>query len=103
MIHTSLGDKLGIAAALDSLATLFQQEEKNDRATRLWAAASALRGTIGAPLPQSERDELEGEMAAAREVIGRDTFQAAWEEGGAWGMEEAVRYALEGTGSAGVG
>ena len=35
-------------------------------------------------------------MAAARAALGEEAFAAAWEEGEAMTMEEAIEYALEG-------
>jgi hypothetical protein len=61
----------------------------------MWGAASAIRDAIGSSLPPNERKKYDLQVAATREVMGGDAFAAAWEEGRAMTMEQAIAYALE--------
>jgi hypothetical protein len=62
----------------------------------LLGAAAALRRAIGAPLPPSQRPCYERHLAAARATLPGETFTAAWDEGYATPLEEAVALGLEG-------
>jgi DNA-binding NarL/FixJ family response regulator len=50
-------------------------------ATRLWAAAEALREEIGAVLSDVERARHEPLIATARKVLGEEAFANVWAEG----------------------
>ena len=62
---------------------------------RLWRAAQALKAQIGAPLPPTDQDEVDQQVAVAREWLGEAEWTAAWEEGRAMTMEQAVADALQ--------
>ena len=64
---------------------------------RLWGAAAALREEIGAPLPAHERRHYEEAQASARGRLDEAMWAAAWAEGRAMPLEQAVAYALEET------
>src|SRR5262249_30999774 len=98
-LQQELGNRLGVAAALESLATLAQHEASSDRAVRLWGATSALREAIGSMLAPHRQEELESEMAAVRKSMGDAAFAAAWEAGRAMAMEQAIHYALKRSGT----
>ena len=62
---------------------------------RLWGAVERLREEIGAPLPANERCEYEQQVTTARAVLGDEAaFDAAWQEGRAMTMEQAIAAAL---------
>jgi non-specific serine/threonine protein kinase len=65
------------------------------RGTRLLGAAEALREATAGVLPAWERADYERCVAAAREALGEAAFAAAWAEGRALSLDEAVAYALE--------
>jgi hypothetical protein len=91
-----VGDKEVISYTLEVFAALIAVEGEPERAARLYGAAEALREVIGAPLPPNERPRYEREVAAARAQLDEERFRAAWAEGRAMSMEEAISYALEG-------
>lgn len=47
------------------------------------------------PLPLAERPAHERELAALRTTLGVQPFGAAWAEGRALPLEQAIAYALE--------
>jgi hypothetical protein len=65
------------------------------RAARLLGAGEALREAIGVPQVPRERAELERPVAAARAALGEGSFGAAWAEGRALTIEQAIALALE--------
>src|SRR5207248_2474102 len=94
-MRRQIGDRQGIAYSLEGFANL-DSRRRPERATRLWGAAQRLREEMDAPLPASERQRQERDEAAAREALGEKAFPAAWAEGGALSLEEAIQYALSG-------
>lgn len=70
-------------------------QTRQKQAIRLWGAAEALREEIGCPLPQCLREEYNRNVAVARQTLGAEAFSAAWIEGHAMTLEQAVAYALE--------
>jgi ATP/maltotriose-dependent transcriptional regulator MalT len=59
-------------------------------ATRLWAAAEALREEISAPLEHVERAKHEALIADAREALGEAALANAWAEGRKLTLEQAL-------------
>jgi DNA-binding NarL/FixJ family response regulator len=64
------------------------------RAARLWGAAEGLRETFDISWTVAERMLHEPRLAAARTQLGTAAWQAAFAEGKAMELEEAVEYAL---------
>ena len=64
------------------------------QAARMFGAAEALRTSIGAPTPPVNRTAYERAVAAARAQLDAGTWAAAWAEGQAMALEEAIAYAL---------
>ncbi|MFE0738382.1 BTAD domain-containing putative transcriptional regulator [Streptomyces sp. NPDC058855] len=63
------------------------------RAALLLGAADAARRSAGGPLPDGERTDVDRVAAVARESLGEAAFTAAFAEGAALELEEAVRRA----------
>jgi predicted ATPase/class 3 adenylate cyclase/Tfp pilus assembly protein PilF len=109
-IKNEIGDRPGLSLTLDGIAVLrvaeVLQATPNDPAgtiipvsvallgaARLWAAAEALREQMGAPLSQSEQEWLRGEIERARSLSDEAAFAAAWAEGEAMTLAEAINAA----------
>lgn len=58
-------------------------------------AAELLREVAGSAIPLVEQDHYERDVSAVRQALSGEAFAAAWAEGRAMPLEEAVRYALE--------
>jgi len=72
---------------------------QRERAARLFGAADRLRETISRPFPANEWDsdaDYAAEIARVRTALGEKAFVAAWEQGRAMTVEQAVTLALEG-------
>jgi len=88
--HTPLMFTLALSPCCD----LFDARGESERAARLFAAAEVVREDIDYALPVPDRDEYEGTVAGIRTTIGGMTFAAAWAEGRAMTLEQAIEYAL---------
>jgi non-specific serine/threonine protein kinase len=93
-LYRATGDTWGIGRYLPVLAGAVFAEGRADRAARLFAAATALRGRLGTPLPPLVQPAHDRVVAAARANLGEAAFAAAWTDGDAMSAEEAVAYAL---------
>ena len=94
-----LGDKLNMLYTLEACAGLAHRRQQQVQAVGLWSAAAALRETMGCPLRPLEHDRQRRERTAARETLGCDAFALAWAQGRVMALEQAVEYALQGTGN----
>ncbi|MGH9649677.1 MAG: hypothetical protein ACRD3I_04315, partial [Terriglobales bacterium] len=61
---------------------------------RLLAAASVLRETAGTPMPLAERADYGVMIDRVRGALGPTGFQAAWDQGRALSLDQAVALAL---------
>jgi predicted ATPase/DNA-binding XRE family transcriptional regulator/Tfp pilus assembly protein PilF len=89
-----LGIKLGIAKCLSGLAAVFTRTGRPLMAARLWGAVAAIREAIGTPLPPASRPRVERHIAAARTQLDASSFEAAWAEGRAMPLVEAIADAM---------
>jgi hypothetical protein len=64
-------------------------------AARLLGASAAMLETMGMPYPPSDKDEVALYLTDIRSQLDEETFAAAWAEGQAMSMTEAVAYVLE--------
>ena len=95
-IYREIGDKGGFARSLKDFGSLAALESALARAAILWGAAEKLREEIDAPLYSTEIERYEKDVASARTALSDDTaFDAAWAEGRALTLEQAVVLALE--------
>ncbi len=93
-----VGEHLETPWALEAIAHLAIERGQAERAVRLASAAARLReqmGTLAGPVVHRRRDQC---LAAAHTTLTSKTFTAAWTEGQAMTQEQAIDYALEGTG-----
>jgi ATP/maltotriose-dependent transcriptional regulator MalT len=82
----------GIADSLEALAALAAEHDSFAEATRLLGAAAALRRSIGlARWPTNQRG-YEALLACAHERMDDSAFEAAWAEGEALTVDQAVAY-----------
>ena len=95
-VFQELGHKRGIARALECLAASAAAQSNPKQSLHLAGAAAALRQRLGAPLAPSERPRLEKALEFARRSLGSAAGLAAWMEGWAMPVEQAIREALDG-------
>jgi DNA-binding NarL/FixJ family response regulator len=91
-----LRNKIGTAVALLQAAGVAFLRGQLARAARLFAAAQAVRRSIGHPDPVLKplNYDYEAYIATTRAELGEAAFEAAFSEGLAMSAEQAVEYAL---------
>ena len=93
-MRLELGDRRGIVESLEGLANVALALTRPLRAACIWGAAERLRADIGLPIAPAQRPRYESRVQAARVACANDTaFEAAWREGNAMTVEQAIAYA----------
>jgi tetratricopeptide (TPR) repeat protein len=87
-----IGYRTAVAITLEYIAELESRLGHPERALRLAGAAEALKESAGGQVPP-EFVALSDPRGAARPALSEEDIAAAWEEGRAMSLEEAVAYA----------
>ena len=93
-LHGEQNSKVQMPFTLEALAITAAEQGHPERAARLWGAAEALREAVHAPLPSSYHPDYAPYLKTARTTLGEETFVAAWSEGRALKLEQAIALAL---------
>ncbi len=94
-LNLQVGDKRGVVACLVGLAAVAVARGQVAGSVRLFATVQVQLDTIGITLYPADQMEYERNTALVYEHLGEVTFNAAWNEGKAIPLEQAVTYALE--------
>ncbi len=95
MLASEAADKTNSAYCMQGLAAVAGARGEPRRAARLLGAAETLLEAAGVPIYVTADHDLHRRVAsAAHEKLGEKVWTAAWDEGRAMNMEEAVEYAL---------
>jgi hypothetical protein len=94
VLRRELGALFELAQSLEDLAILAGREQQLERAIRLLGAEEAFCETLSARPPVAVASEYERTVAEGRAARGEAAFAAAWAEGRAMSLEQAVGYAL---------
>jgi predicted ATPase/DNA-binding XRE family transcriptional regulator len=89
-----LNSKYSLAFCLEGMAAGMALQDHPDRAVRLFGATNALRKSISASLSGANLRYLEAMLQPARNALPAEAFAAAWAEGEAMSIEEAIELAL---------
>ena len=94
-IEREHGERLGLAANLEVYALLAATSGHHVRAVRLYGCASVLRDSVGLdPCEPGWPDLSDSHVAQLRTAVSAEAFAAAWEEGRALTLDDALDYAL---------
>jgi tetratricopeptide (TPR) repeat protein len=96
--HQELG--WTIPCGLEGLGAVAAAQGASARAARLWGAAEAIREATGLTMDAHDAPDYARWVTSARAPFESADFNAAWAEGRAMSVEQAIAYAGEGTGSA---
>ncbi len=80
-VRREIGDQSGSAWCLERLAGVALEKGQAEQAAHLFAAGAALRESVHAVIDPVDRPEYERSLAALREELGEQPFQAAWAKG----------------------
>ena len=94
MIRFGIQTTGDIFYTLEALANLAADACPLQRAARIWGVSEALREGRGAPLPPSYQSDYAPLIRSVRGQLGAEAFGAAWAEGRAMTLEQAVEYTL---------
>ena len=89
-----LGDIHDAVESVETLGDVAAAHHEAERAARLSGAADAWREVNGVPLPPADRQRHERLAIEARQLVDEAAWTAAWEEGRAMTMDQAIAYAL---------
>jgi len=99
-LFVNLGHKRGIARALEGFACSALAQRDPARALAITAAAAHLRQRIGAPLMPAEQSKLDDKLQPAWKSLDESEAKNAYALGWAMSLDNAIKYALEESGSA---
>jgi predicted ATPase/DNA-binding NarL/FixJ family response regulator len=93
-LYRELDSKPEIPFPLEALALMAADQGHFVRAAHLLAAASAVRASIHAHLPPSYEADYAPTLKQARAALGDEAFAAAWAEGQALTLDQALAMAI---------
>jgi non-specific serine/threonine protein kinase len=93
-VRMEIGDRGGIAWCLEKLAEAANLQGQLQQAVRVFGMAAALRAPVKSVIDPADQPEYERNLATLRAALGEEAFGAAWIEGSAMRLEEAVDYAF---------
>ncbi len=88
-------DTTSIILCLEGLSAAAGLQGQRERATKLWGAAEEARAAMSSVMPPLDQERFELLIAAVRTQLDEATWAAAWEEGRAMSLDQAITYALE--------
>ncbi len=94
-LKLDVGHKQGVAPCLAGFAGIATVRGQPIQAARLLGTVEAILNAIAIPLWPVDRIEYEHYITVTRAQLDEATFMAAWAEGQALTLEQAVSYALE--------
>jgi tetratricopeptide (TPR) repeat protein len=95
-LYHRLGNATYTAWCLEGIAAVACVEGRYQHATRLCAAAAALRVAAQTPLPPAEQEDFDQVVMTARAELDEGTFTEQWRIGSTMTRDEAISYALTG-------
>jgi predicted ATPase/class 3 adenylate cyclase len=95
ILASGIGSRSSIIESLVGFAALSAAKGRAERAACLLAAADALQSTTEYALSAAEQDERNHLLEALRRGLGEVDFAAAWADGRAMTVEQAVECALK--------
>jgi predicted ATPase len=90
----TVGNRTGMGVIFDNLAAKARLEGNHLRALRLGGASEVVKETAGGQAPHPLID-LPDPRDAARAVLGEAAVEAAWNQGRAMSLEQAIEYARQ--------
>jgi hypothetical protein len=93
-LNQSVNDRRSLAACLVGLASVAAAQSRPIDAVHLLAAATVLLDRLSAALLPADQAEYERSLNALRSSLDAPAFDAAWREGAALTLQDAVACAL---------
>lgn len=93
-IRQETGDQSGIAWCLERMADIALAQGQAEKAARFVGAGAALRASISSVIDPADQPEYDRRISSLRAELGQERFTAAWDEGQAFTLEQAVAFAI---------
>ncbi len=93
-LNRQIRDIVVTESNLEGLAEVAYVLARHEQSARLLGAAEALRETLGRQRLRGEQAAHDKRVASARAALGEGAFAAAWAEGRAMTLGQAIEYAL---------
>ncbi|HMB22977.1 MAG TPA: hypothetical protein VKP08_09120, partial [Anaerolineales bacterium] len=90
-----IGQRGAVAHQLECFGFIALAQSDDERALRLFAAASALRERDHTPMTPDEQTYFDGQLTNLHEKMDAKQFDSVWSKGQAMTMEQAIELALE--------
>jgi non-specific serine/threonine protein kinase len=95
LVHSrQFGIRMGVASCIGGLAGVAVAQGQPLLAARLFGMAEALREAIAFPMEVVDRAELDRDVSALRTTVDGPIVDAAWRQGRAMSLDQAVADAL---------
>jgi predicted ATPase len=95
LISLKLGTKSHHAVVMGGLASVALKKGQAERAAQLFGASDSMHKTLGRAIDPGDQADFVDFQAATRAALNEQAFTAAWAEGQAMTLGQAVAYALE--------
>jgi hypothetical protein len=92
-----IGQTGAVSHQLECFGFIALEEDQDERALQLFAAANTLREKRGTPMTPDEELYFAEQLTSLREKVEEKQFELAWSKGRSMTMEEAIELALETT------
>jgi tetratricopeptide (TPR) repeat protein len=89
-----VGQLGAVAHQLECFGFLAREDDQNERALKLFAAAEALRERVGSPMTSEEQTYFDEQIKTLRLKLEAHSFDRIWTNGRALTMEQALEFAL---------
>ncbi len=93
-LRKETGDRGGMAWCLEKIAEANCLQSHHQCAATIFGAASALRAPVGSVMDAADRPGYESLISKVRSTLDQPAFEAAWNEGKAMTLEQAMDYAI---------
>ncbi len=90
VIQQEMGNQAGIAECLAGIAGVLAAQGKAQQSARLFGAVEVSREAVGAGVWPANRIEYERNVTLLRQLLDDETLTAAWAEGRAMTIEQAI-------------
>ena len=92
-----MGQNGAVSHQLECFGFIALDENQDERALQLFAAANMLREKSGTPMTPDEQLYFEEQLTGLREKMDEIQFVSAWSKGHMMTMEQAIEFALQST------
>jgi predicted ATPase len=89
-LYREAGNTPGVVGCLVGLAGIAAAQGQPERAVRLFSAAQGMRDSTNAFIEPADRLAVERDVAAVRAQLSEEAFAAAWAQGRAMTLEQAI-------------